>query len=112
MRKKRFFASSRNGVTLSKENRARVKERERKKEEDRKRTTNEQKESYRLGRSRSSGKQMPLKATHPANITQAYHYGTISTIGTYRRFRTAGREYVPIRYVHQAPTACWPPARR
>ena len=53
--------------------------------------------SYRQGRSRSSGKQMPMKAAHPANITQAYHYKTVPTIGTYPRFRTATKEYVPIR---------------
>lgn len=45
-------------------------------------------------RARSSGKQMPMKAAHPANVTQAYHYqqGRIfSTIATYPRF------YVPAR---------------
>lgn len=45
---------------------------------------------------RSSGKQMPMKAAHPANVTQAYHYQQggptiFSTIATYPRF------YVPAR---------------
>lgn len=54
-------------------------------------------------RARSSGKQMPMKAAHPANITQAYHYQRGTDQRSRRLLRiqdfTYRREYVPI-HIH------------